>query len=106
MKVTKYDIEQWLNTQIEARRLQNISLTINTNDDGIDDALTNLSHADAIHIGGESVRFLADALNLDLCVTTRRKDSENPYEVFVLYKNEKFFGIETEEEYKERGAVV
>lgn len=106
MNVKRYEVKQWLDMQIEARRLQNIPLTVKENDDGIDDQLVNYRRTDAVHIGAEAVRFLADLLNTDLCVTARKKDKDNPYEIFILYKNEKFFGLETKDEYNERGAVV
>lgn len=103
--VTRYDIEQWLNTQIEARRLQNIPLVIEEHKDGLDDRLSNLSAAKDIHLSAEAVRFVAEELDLDLCVKAR-KCEDYPYEIFVIYNGEIFMAIESEEEYRERGAVV
>ena len=105
MNVTKYEVEQWLDTQIEARRLANITLTVEEHEDDTDDKLVNLSRTEGTHLTAEAVRFIADMFKLDLCVKSR-KDSEYPYEIFVLYKHEIFFGIETEAQYRERGAVV
>lgn len=100
------EIREWMAKQIEARKLMNETLVIHKHDDGIDDELVNYSRTKDIHIGGEAVRYISDVLGLPLCITPRKRDSESPYEVFVLYNGEIFFGIETEDEYKERGPIV
>lgn len=104
--ITTYDIKQWLDTQIEAKRLQNISLTIEEHDEGPNDTLNNFSACDYIHIGGKGIRYVAKRLDLPIYVTSRKSDTENPYEISIVYKGERFLGIESEKEYNERGAVV
>ncbi len=103
MLVTSIEIREWLDKQIEAYHTSLEKLIVN--DDG--DYLSNIGVQDrGIHLCSDAVRFIADRLGIDLCVTLRKRDTENPYEIFILYKGEKFFGIETEEEYQEKGAVV
>ena len=104
--ITTYDITQWLTTQIEAKRLQNISLTIEEHNDGVDDMLQNFSASDYIHIGAKGIRYIAEMLDLPIYVRSRKSDAENPYEISIVYKGERFVGIETEKDYNERGAVV
>ena len=104
--VTSTEIREWLDKQIEAKKLQNIRLIVEEHEDRIDDYLSNLSATNYIHIGSEAVRYVAKALGLPLYVTSRPHDEQNPYEVVVFYNGERFLGIETEEEYLERGAVV
>lgn len=104
--VTTIEIKDWMDKQIEAKRLQNLRLIVEEHDDDIDDYLSNLSANDYIHIGGEAIRYIADRLNMPIYVTARKNDATNPYELTLFYNGEKFIGIETEEEYKERGAVV
>lgn len=106
MRVTCKQIREWMDKQIEAKKIQNERLVIEPHEDGIDDELANLSANEYIHIGSESVRFISDLLDIPMYVTKRRRDSENPYELTIFYKGEKFIGIETEAEYNERGAVV
>lgn len=104
--LTRTEIKNWMDKQIEAMNIQSMRLVVEKHEDGVDDTIGNLSSQNYIHIGGESVRYIADRLGLDLCVTGRKRDPENPYEVFILYKGIKFIGIETEAEYQEKGAVV
>ena len=105
MSAIRYEVEQWLDTQIEARRLANITLIVEEHEDDPDDRLVNLSRTDATHLTAEAVRFIADLLGLDLCVKARN-DNDYPYAIFFLYKHEMFFGLETKAQYNERGAVV
>lgn len=103
MLVTSIEIREWLDKQIAAYHTSLEKLTVN--DDG--DYLSNIGVQDrGIHLVSDAVRFIADRLGIDLCVTSRKRDTENPYEIFILYKGEKFFGIETEAEYQDKGAVV
>lgn len=103
MLVTPIEIRKWLDRQVDAYHTSLERLEVN--DDG--DYLSNIGVQDrGIHLGSDAVRFIADRLNIGLCVTSRKGDTENPYEIFILYKGEKFFGIETEAEYQEKGAVV
>lgn len=99
------DIDEWMNKQIEAKKLQHLVLVVEEHDDDIDDKLTNLSANNCIHIGAEAVRYIADRLGTPIYVTSR-KNSDIPYELALFYKGEKFIGIESEAEYRERGAVV
>lgn len=104
MAVTTKEIREWMDKQIDAYHVS-LERLVNVNDDG--DYISNIGvHDRGIHIGGDAVRFIASQLDIDLCVTMRKLDPQNPYELFVLYKGTKFFGIESESEYKERGAVV
>lgn len=102
---TTTEIEEWLDKQIKARKMMNEELVIHKHEP-VDDTLKNFSATESIHIGAEAVRFLAEYFRLPLCVKARKLDADNPYEVFVIYQHEVFFGLETEEEYRERGAVV
>lgn len=102
--VKNYEIRNWMDKQVEAYHMSSERL-LDVNDDG--DYIANIGiHDRGIHIGGDAVRFIAEKLKLDLCVKSRKIDTDNPYEVFVIYKGESFFGIESEAEYRERGAVV
>lgn len=113
--LTEYEIKEWMDKQIEAKRLQNIRLVVEEHDDGIDDYISNRSANDRIHIGGKAVRYIADRLRLTIYVASRPNDDKYPYELMIVYKGEMFFGIETEEEYIfgigtevdiERGTVI
>lgn len=102
-EVTVNKIKKWLDSQIDAYHTSLEHLEIN--DDG--DYLSNIGVQDrGIHLGSDAVRFIADKLDIDLCVTSRKTDGDYPYEVFILYRGEKIFGIESEAEYQENGAVV
>ena len=103
--VTPTEIRAWLDKQIEARKIMNEVLKLDDEDEDLR-SLHNYSATSDIHIGGKAVRYLAKVLDLELCVKPRLRDKENPYEVFVIYDHEVFFGIESKEEYRERGAVV
>ena len=102
---TSLEVREWLDKQIQAKKLMNEELLVEKHE-YVDDKLRCYSATKDIHIGGESVRYIAEKLDLPLCVRARKRDEENPYEVFKIYEDEVFFGIETEEEYKARGAVV
>lgn len=106
--VTTHEIIEWLDSQIEATKILKQVLIIEKHDDGIDDEIKNftINATDGIHIGADSVRYIAERLDIRMWVRNRPRDTENPYEISVLYKGVMFFGIETEAEYKERGAVV
>lgn len=104
--VTSKEIRDWMDNQIEAKRLQSLRVIVEEHDDGVDDYLSNLSACDYIHIGAEAIRYIADRLDITIYVTARKRDSDNPYELALFYKGEKFIGLETEAEYTERGAVV
>lgn len=101
MLVTKYDVEQWLDTQVEAYKLAEIRLKINEERD----TLRNIGVHDGIHMTGDALRFAAEKCALDLYVKSRGND-EIPYQISFFWRNTEFFAIETEKEYRERGAVV
>lgn len=106
LRATKDEIENWMRNQIIARKLMEETLLLEEGEPLRERlVLSNLSSTRAIHVGGESVRAIAERTGLDLCVKSRQ-DRDNPYHVFVIFEGEEFFGIETEEEYTERGRVV
>ncbi len=101
--VTTTKVREWLDKQIDAYHTSLEHLEVN--DDG--DYLSNIGVQDrGIHLGSDAVRFIANKLELELNVTSRKTDGEYPYEVFILYRGEKLFCIESEAEYREKGAVV
>lgn len=100
--VTRKQIEDWLDEQVEANAKMSNIIQIESEDI----RLNNLSvRRWEIQLNAQAVRYIADCCGKDLAVTYN-EDSPDPYTVFILHEGVKFFGIETEEEYKERGAVV
>lgn len=106
--VTSRQVREWMDRQIEAVKILKEVIVIEKHEDDIDDVLRNLTinATDGIHIGAEAVRYIADKLDMKMWVQKRDRDSSNPYEISILYKGTMFYGIETEEEYRYRGAVV
>ena len=103
MVVTTTEVREWLNKQIDAYKVGLTRLMI---DEEKDLVLHNIGVQDnGIHLQSEVVRYVADKLELDLCVKSRCQGNY-PYEVFFIYKGVVFFDIESEEEYRTFGAVV
>lgn len=108
MALTTKQIIDWMDNQIASTRILKQTLVIETYEDGTENVLKNLSvnATDGIHIGAEAVRYIAERLDTPIYVKRRITDTSNPYELVIIYRNTLFFGIESEEEYRERGAVV
>lgn len=99
--ITRTEITKWLDEQVEANtKICNII--------DIDEAtrLKNLSSRRwEIQLSSRAVRYIAETCSMELAVSYD-ENSQSPYNIFILYKGIKFFGIESEEEYVENGAVV
>ena len=99
---TKRQIRTWLDRQIKAKQFQHERLWL----DEEHNSLSNYSASSEIHIGGESVRALAKMFDLELkSENFNSSDPDLKYKVFFIYKDTKFIGIESADEYKENGEV-
>lgn len=98
---SKAKIEKWLNKQIKAQKVCSEFL-----DEEL--YLCNCHRVDnpnRVHMLGESVRLLAHILEEDMKVEMR-EDTSNPYAISFEHNGILVWGIETEEEYKERGEIT
>ena len=98
-KLTKADVEKWLNTQIKAKAMQ-----AQTIDDG-EIIFNNFSESDYIHINGKAVRYASELLGLKLNHRDREYDVEYPHEIYFMFNNVKVMAIESDGWYENRGAV-
>lgn len=101
--VSNQQIRNWLDLQIKAYKDAGTRLIVNDNEE----YLCNVSiHGDGIHFLPDALRFVAKKLELDLCVSARKGDTDYPYKVFFIYEGTVFFDIESEKDYQRYGAVV
>lgn len=103
-KATEKQILAWLDAQIRASKLMHKALSLGQ--DKVYDQLSNYSASDDIHIGGRNVRKLAKMFGFEL--KSEPFDVDDPeYDVMVsfIYKDVKFIGIESADEYKEAGEI-
>jgi len=100
--VSTTQIREWLDLQVKAYKDAGTRLMVND-----EDYLCNVSiHGDGIHLMPDALRFVAEMLAIDLCVSARKGDEDYPYKVFFIYEDTVFFDIESEEDYQRYGAVV
>lgn len=97
-KLTKAQIVKWLNTQIKAKETQSQTLA----DEDV--RFHNFSASDYLHIDSKAVRYASKLLDLKLSCDGRY-DDEYPYEIYFMFGDTKVMGLESNEEYEERGAV-
>ena len=103
-KATKKQIREWLDEQIKASQIMHKTLSLGP--DEIYDRLSNYSVSDEIHIGGRNVRTLAKMFGFELkSEPFDVDDPEYDKKVSFIYKDVKFMGIESADEYKEAGEI-
>ena len=101
--VSNSQIRDWLDLQVKAYKDASTRLVVND----AEDYLSNISiHGEGIHLMSDDLRFVAEKLKLELCVSARKGDSDYPYKVFFIYEGTVFFDIESEGAYQIYGAVV
>lgn len=105
--VKRYDVEEWLDKQLEAKKLMGEKLLISEGEGeyGLDFVLSNLSHRDYIQLSADALRYIVKILKLTIYVS-RRECKELPYELYTVYKGTRLIALESEEEYEERGRIV
>ena len=97
---TTRQIKEWLNAQVEAYKNSMVRLEVND-----DLEIRNIGvQNNGIHLSSDSLRYIADNLEIDLYVR-RRSDEEYPYELLFFYEGTVFFDIESEEQYQRNGVV-
>jgi len=100
-KATKAQLKKWLDNQLKANKIMHERLKL-----GEHGTLSNYSASErGIHIGGESVRALAEIFGFELKATKWSDDPEYEYQVLFVYEGVIFFGIESADEYKEAGEI-
>lgn len=103
-QATEKQILAWLDAQIRANKLMHKTLSLGP--DNIYDRLSNYSVSDEIHIGGRNVRKLANMFGFELMSEPFDvEDPEYDKKVSFIYKDVKFMGIESADEYKEAGEI-
>ena len=103
--VTTRQIREWMDAQVDAYKIMRKGLWIDEENDLL---LRNIGILNnGIHLSSDEFRYVAQALDLDIYVRSREEEvKEYPYELHFIYKDTVFYDIETEEYYKEHGAVV
>lgn len=114
MKASKQQIKDWLDVQIGLNKAASQSLVLTTtkdifSDDVVPDVqLRNISVANYIHLNDESLRLVANALELPITVDDRGEDYDKcvRYELSFIYNGMKFLALESESDYVERGELA
>ena len=103
MEVSAREVREWLDKQIVAYKAAQERLVINDNED----YLSNIGVQNyGIHMSADAVRYVAEKLDIDLCVKSRKCAGDYPYEVFIIYNGVVFFDIESEADYQRYGEVI
>lgn len=97
-KLTVAEIKRWMDAQIGSNAIQNMIL-----EEGKVE-ISNIAAVNTVHMRTTAVRLIAERLDIELGHSIR-KDIDYPHMVYFTYNDTKFFGLESEEEYQENGAV-
>ncbi len=101
--VTTRQIREWMDAQVDAYKIIRKGLVIEEQDL----VLRNIGVlGTGIHLSSDEFRYIAQVLDLDIYVRSREEVEDYPYELHFIYKDTVFYDIESEEYYKEHGAVV
>lgn len=110
--INKRQIKDWLDIQIGLNKAANQSLVLNifSDDEEVvpDVKLRNISVTNYIHINDESLRLVANALELPITVDDRGEcyDKYARYELSFIYNGMKFLALESESDYIKRGELA
>ena len=111
MELTKKVVTKWLNNKIKGYNLLREDVLIpEVNEDykyspSIGKAL-DVGSEKKLHLDANAVRLVAKVMDYPIDLEIKDDDKEYPYRLSFRYKGFKFFCLESEEDYKERGAVV
>ena len=100
---TDKQILNWLNAQVRANKLRQKELDL-----GNFHTLADWSYraGEGVHCGAENIRTVAKRLGFTLQKEPwESQQSDIDTVIFFIYQDVKFFGLESPEEYAERGEI-